>query len=53
MFSTYIRKLLKYQINENPSSGSRDVPCGQTDSHDELIVAFPNFVNAAAKVIFR
>jgi hypothetical protein len=31
----FFEKILKYQICENPSSGSRVVPCGQTDGHDE------------------
>jgi hypothetical protein len=36
-------------LNENPSSGSRVVPPGQTDGQanmTKLIVAFRNFVNA-------
>ena len=31
---------------ENPFSGSRVVPCGQTDRLTKLIVAFRNFANA-------
>jgi len=32
------------RFRENPSSGSRVVPCGRTDRHmTELIVAFRNF----------
>jgi hypothetical protein len=34
------------KFHENPSFGSRVVPCGRTDGHDELIVAFGNFSNA-------
>jgi hypothetical protein len=33
---------------ENPSSGSRVVPCGQTDM-TKLIFAFRNFANAPTK----
>ena len=42
------------KVNQDPSSESRVVPCrrtdGQTDRHDELIVAFRNFVNAPEDV---
>jgi len=31
---------------ENSSSGSRVVPCGQTDGHDEANGRFSQFVNA-------
>jgi hypothetical protein len=37
------RKIVKFQ--ENPSSGSRLVPCGQTDMK-KLIFAFRNFAKA-------
>ena len=37
------------KFHENPSSGSRVVPCGQTDM-TKLIVAFRNFVNAPKNV---
>jgi len=30
---------------EYPSSGSRFVPCGRTDRHDEALVAFCNIAN--------
>jgi len=40
---TEFRKILKF--HENPSSGSRDIPRGQTDI-TELTVAFRNFSNA-------
>jgi len=30
-FSTYFRKNSNIKFHENPSSGSRDVPCRQTD----------------------
>ena len=37
---------------ENPSSGSRVVPCGQTDRHrhDEALVAFRSFTKAPKNV---
>ena len=37
------------KLHENPSSVSRDVPCGRTDMA-KLIVAFRNFVNAPKNV---
>jgi len=37
------------KFHENPSSGCRVVPCGQTDGHDKLMVAFRNFANAPNK----
>jgi hypothetical protein len=40
------------KFHENPSSGSRVVPCGQTDGWTDmrkLIVAFRNFANALTK----
>jgi hypothetical protein len=36
----YFRKILKYQISWNPSSGSRVVPDGRTDGHDEANIRF-------------
>ena len=38
---------LNIKFYQNPSSGSRVVPCGQTDI--KLIVAFRNFANAPKK----
>ena len=45
----------KYSVkfNENPSSGSRVIPCGRTDGQTDmkkLIVALRNFTNAPARV---
>jgi hypothetical protein len=37
------------KFNQNPSSGSRVVPCGRTDM-TKLIVAFRNFANAPYKL---
>jgi len=31
-------KYLDTKFNENPSSGSRALPCGQTYKHDEAII---------------
>jgi hypothetical protein len=42
------------KFHENPSSGSRVVPCGQTDGQTgmtKLIVAFLSFPNASEVVI--
>ena len=45
--STDIRKKKSSDVNfhQNPSSGSRVVPCGQTDM-TKLTVAFRSFANA-------
>ena len=37
------------KFNQNASSGSRLIPCGQTDM-TKLIVAFRNFANAPESV---
>jgi len=45
---TVFQKILKYQIHESLSSGSRVVPCGQTygwTDMTKLMVTFYNFVN--------
>ena len=54
VFLTGFRRILKYKIQENPPSGSRFVPCGQTDRGTEgqadmtkLKDAFHTFVNAS------
>jgi len=42
------------KCNENPSSGSRVVPCGQMDGQTDmtrLIVAFRNFANSPNKAV--
>ena len=53
-FSRQFKKKISAYIkfNENPSSGSRAVPCGRTDRQKDttkLIVAFRNFANAPKK----
>jgi len=52
IISTVSRKVLKYQVSLSPSSGSRVVPCGQTDGRTgmmKLVVAFRNFAEAPKK----
>jgi len=39
------KKYANIKLRENPSSGSRVVPCGRTDM-TKLIVAFRSFANA-------
>jgi hypothetical protein len=44
------KKSQNIKFHENPSSGSRAVPCGQTDRGTEvtkLVVAFCSFANAS------
>ena len=52
-FSGQILEELSYiKFSENPSIGSRVVPCGRTDGHTDmtkLIVAFRNCANAHEK----
>ena len=48
-FSTHFWKLINIKFNENPSSGSRDVPGGRTDMRN-LIVAFHNFATTPKNV---
>jgi hypothetical protein len=51
----FLQTFQKYSniiFHENPSSGSRDVPCGQTDM-TKLILAFRNFANVPKNVINR
>ena len=46
---TYYRKKLSIKFHENPSSGSRGLPCGKTDRQidmTKLIVAFHHLTNA-------
>jgi hypothetical protein len=54
IFLTDFRKNLNIKFQQNPSSGSQVVPCGdrQTDGQTDmtkLIVAFCNFANAPKK----
>ena len=40
------------KFHENPSIGSRVVPCGQTERHDETVDAFRSFANALTSSAF-
>jgi hypothetical protein len=44
IFSIDFRKSSDIRFDQNPPSGNRVVPCGQTDM--KLIIAFRNFANA-------
>jgi hypothetical protein len=50
-FSRQIFEKVSDKFHQNPSSGSRVVPCGQTDM-TKLIVAFRNFANAPNKSLY-
>jgi hypothetical protein len=52
IFSTDFRRKLKYQVYQNPSSGNRVLPCGQTDM-TKLMVAFRSFPNAPKNCVFE
>ena len=49
-----LEKYSDIKFHENPSSGSRVVPCGRTDGrtdrHDEANSRFPNLANAPENV---
>jgi len=48
MFSKDFWKHRNIKFHENPSSGSRVVPCGRTDGQSDMtkiILAFRNFLN--------
>ena len=54
IFSTDFRNLIKFRFQENPFSGSRVVPCGQTDVQTDmtkLIVHFSYFANVPKTVL--
>jgi hypothetical protein len=40
-------KYSNIKFHKNPSSGSRDVPCGQTNGHDEANSCFSKFCGRA------
>ena len=49
IFSTDFRKNSDIKFHQNPSSGNRVVPCGQTEGRTDmmkLIIAFHNFAKA-------
>ena len=48
IFGQFFEKQTNIKFHQNPSSGSRVVPCGRTDM-TKPIVAFRNFVNAPKK----
>jgi hypothetical protein len=49
-FSTDFRKkILNIKFYQNPSNGSRVVPCGRTDRHDEADRCFSQLCNGAEK----
>ena len=50
-FSRQFSKETNIKFHENPSSGSRLLPCGRTRRADitKLAVAFSNFANAPLK----
>jgi hypothetical protein len=48
-FSTEFRKIPNIKLHQNPSSGSRVVPCGRTDEHDEANSRFQQFCERAQK----
>ena len=53
IFSTEFRKIIKTKFHENPSKGSRVVPCGGRDGRTDmtkLTVAFRNFAEASKNV---
>ena len=45
-----VEKSVNIKLHQNPSSGSRVVPCGRTDV-TKLIVIFRNFVSAPNKLL--
>jgi hypothetical protein len=42
----FSKKTLNIKFHENPSSGSRVIPCGRTDGHDEANSRLSHFLNA-------
>ena len=46
----FFEKYSHINFHENSSSGSRVVPCGETDRLAKLIVAFGSFANAPVKL---
>ena len=47
--STLSEKLSDIKFRENSSSGSRVIPCGRTDRHDETYGRFREFCERAYK----
>jgi len=48
-FRQIFEKYSNIRFHENPSSGSRVVPCGQTERHDEANGRFSQFCEAPKK----
>jgi hypothetical protein len=46
IFPVQLQKYSNIKFHENPSSGSRVVPCVQTDRHDKANSRFPSFASA-------
>ena len=53
LYRQSFEKYSNVKFHENPSSGSRVVPCGQTDGHDEANSLFHNCANASKNGHFR
>ena len=55
-YGQIFEKYKNIKFHENPSCGSRVVPCGRTDGQTDmtkLIVAFRNFANAPKKCFLK
>ena len=51
-----VEKYSNIKFHENPSSGSRDVPCGRRGGRTDmtkLVVAFRNFANEPKNAIYN
>jgi hypothetical protein len=50
IFRQILEKYSVVKFHENPSNGSRVVPCGVTDRHDEATSRSPQFCKLAEKL---
>jgi len=48
-----VEKYSNIKFHENPSSGSQVVPCGRTDKHDNLTVAFFAILQTRLKMVIK